>query len=76
MVNEALMAAKTLAERESTPASSTSAPSPLDEEIVIEAAKAYGKVITCEGTASSAVWARPSRRCWRRSARRRCAASA
>ena len=49
MVNEALMAAKTLAEKGiHARVINICTIKPLDEEIVIEAAKACGKVITCE----------------------------
>ena len=49
MVNEALMAAKTLAEKGiHARIINICTIKPLDEEIVIEAAKACGKVITCE----------------------------
>ena len=77
MVNEALMAAKTLAEKESTPASSTSAPSSRStRKSSSRRRRPAARSSPARSTASSAVWARPSRRCWRRSARRRCAASA
>ena len=49
MVNETLMAAKTLAEKGiHARVINICTIKPLDEEIVIEAAKACGKVITCE----------------------------
>ena len=49
MTNEALMAAKTLAEKGiHARVINICTIKPLDEEIVIEAAKACGKVITCE----------------------------
>ncbi len=68
MVNEARMAAEQLAaEGIHARVINIHTIKPLDEDIILKAAKECGKIVTAEGTVSSAVWARPSAPSERRS---------